>query len=92
MHCYLQFVKEAKDVAKTSGSGTDSSTDLEGTSSGTIALVPKELGAPAKKKLLVLSINGILADIVSSDYGYSHLADINFNHKSGKKLFSITEK
>jgi DEAD/DEAH box helicase len=68
----------------TDGTVTDSCTkDLSGESN---AIVPRELGplAPAKKKLLVLDINGILADIVMSNSGHSQKAHFKIKGKSGK--------
>jgi DEAD/DEAH box helicase/NLI interacting factor-like phosphatase len=68
----------------TDGTVTDSCTkDLSGESN---AIVPRELGplAPAKKKLLVLDINGILADIVMLNSGHSQKAHFKIKGKSGK--------
>jgi DEAD/DEAH box helicase/NLI interacting factor-like phosphatase len=68
----------------TDGTVTDScSKDLSGESD---AIVPRELGplAPAKKKLLVLDINGILGDIVMLNSGHSLKAHFKIKGKSGK--------
>jgi hypothetical protein len=45
-------------------------------------LVPKKMVSPGKKKLLVLDINGLLADI-NMDYRYAEYADFKISGKLG---------
>ncbi|KAF3330372.1 ATP-dependent RNA helicase-like protein DB10 isoform X2 [Carex littledalei] len=58
-------------VGNTTGSvDPESGKDLESLCGASNALIPRELMTPAKNKLLVLDINGILADIVMLDSSF----------------------
>jgi hypothetical protein len=58
-----------------------------GSSCTSDTLVLKKMVSPGKKKLLVLDINGLLADI-NMDYGYAEYADFKISGKLGNDVYS----
>lgn len=75
-------------IATEEGAIAERGTKLEGLSCSGNALVCKELVPPDKKKLLVLDINGLLADI-NSDYKHNQYADFRISGKLGSNYYSL---